>query len=93
MLSDGIEEWMLLPDWDSVRLCAYRDTHAAVQCFLAQMGLEDPFARCPRHLLSGVVEKLESGSESPWVRFEIEFCYSTEIKMLRDRWTRLWDAA
>ncbi|CAG7559970.1 unnamed protein product [Fusarium equiseti] len=70
---DGIEEWMLLPDWASVRLCGYRDTHATVQCFLAQMGLEDPFARCPRHLLSGAVEKLDNGSESPWVRFEIEF--------------------
>ncbi|KAH7179158.1 uncharacterized protein B0J16DRAFT_386985 [Fusarium flagelliforme] len=70
---DGIEEWTLLPDWTSVRLCGHRDNHATVQCFLVQMGLENRFARCPRHFLFWAVDRMLMVAETIWVRFEIEF--------------------
>ncbi|KAI1059398.1 hypothetical protein LB507_004039 [Fusarium sp. FIESC RH6] len=70
---DGIEDWRLLPDWTSVKLCGYRQTHATVQCFLAHMGLENPFARCPRHLLSLAVDDLSTHPAKALIGFEIEF--------------------
>ncbi|KAI1819346.1 protein fluG [Xylaria intraflava] len=72
---DGIEEWHLLPDWDSLMVCgSFAPTHAAVMCYTAHTGLADQLARCPRSALQKSLDafaELCPGSEL-LMGFEIE---------------------
>ena len=47
------------PDWDSLRICCYHPSHAAVMCFNRQIGEHprDGYALCPRHQLKRQLEK------------------------------------
>lgn len=51
--------WELCPDWNTLRICGFTPAHAFVMCFLTRTGAADPFAMCPRHILTNVVEALE----------------------------------
>ncbi|KAK3377006.1 protein fluG [Lasiosphaeria ovina] len=58
---DGIEPWSLRPDWRSLTVCSSggaskHHRNASVMCFVAQLALEDPFARCRRKLLSDLLD-------------------------------------
>ncbi|RYP41077.1 hypothetical protein DL767_001238 [Monosporascus sp. MG133] len=72
---DGIEEWHLVPDWESLTVCgSFAPTHAAVMCYTAHTGLADRFGRCPRSALRKALsafDELCPGSEL-LMGFEIE---------------------
>ncbi|KUJ07406.1 protein fluG [Mollisia scopiformis] len=73
---DGIEEWNLCPDWTSLRVCGFAPTHASVMCATANRNLSatDHFARCPRKLLSKVLDAFDKQDKSKLLMgFEIEF--------------------
>ncbi|KAK5995923.1 Protein fluG [Cladobotryum mycophilum] len=76
---EAIEDWKLIPDWSSLAVCGFRPSHAAVMCFTAQAGLEDPLARCPRKLLSTLVQEVEEKCGSKILMgFEMEFSFHDE---------------
>ncbi|KAI1639951.1 protein fluG [Biscogniauxia mediterranea] len=68
------QEWRLCPDWTTLKPCEFAAGHASVMCFVAQAEAPDPFARCPRHLLSNVLRQFQTDHQSNFLLgFEIEF--------------------
>jgi glutamine synthetase len=89
---DGIEPWRLQPDWSSLTVCGFDPKNASVMCFIAHLGLEDPFARCPRKLLSRLLDTIQEqhhGDARLLLGFEIEFVLldpaSTDLSKPTDR--------
>lgn len=77
--SGSIEDWKLRPDWTSLIVCGFRPSHASVMCFTAHLGLENSLSRCPRNLLSGVLEDFETTCGTKILMgFEIEFSLHDE---------------
>ncbi|CAG9945989.1 unnamed protein product [Clonostachys rosea f. rosea IK726] len=77
---DGIEEWHLLPDWDSLIVCGFSPSHASVMCFTSCDNLENPLARCPRFALCQSLEVFDVlfGEHHILMGFEIEFVFLDE---------------
>ena len=79
----GHERWHLIPDWSSLRRCGFAPGHAAVMCFVDQQNSETRFGKCPRTLLNGALEQLESAwGGKLLVGFEIEFVLLDETLQL-----------
>ena len=56
------------PDWDSLRICCYHPSHAAVMCFNRQIGdyPRDGYSLCPRHQLKRQLEKAKMNFLVGW---------------------------
>jgi glutamine synthetase len=77
---DGPEAWELRPDWQTLRICGFAPAHSSVMCFNARLGSSDPFIRCPRKLLSKVLDNFQDQHESKLLMgFEIEFILLDEF--------------
>lgn len=63
----------LRPDWPSIRLCGFANSHASVMCFVRSDDQHGPFSQCPRHLLNRVLEKSSRDGLTFKVGFEVEF--------------------
>ena len=71
---DGPEKWELRPDWQTLRVCGFAPAHSSVMCFNARLGSSDSFIRCPRKLLSKVLDTFQNKHESKLLMgFEVEF--------------------
>lgn len=80
---DGSEAWELRPDWQTLRVCGFAPAHSSVMCFNARLGSSDPFIRCPRKLLSKVLDNFQDELESRLLMgFEIEFILLDEFSNL-----------
>ncbi|OAQ69251.1 glutamine synthetase, catalytic domain-containing protein [Pochonia chlamydosporia 170] len=73
---DGIEEWLLIPDWKSLRVCGFKNNYASVMCGTSRAGFVASSARCPRSRLCDVLSEFGSThSYSIMLGFEIEFSF------------------
>ena len=72
----------LRPDWTSLRICGYATKHASVMCSLYFRDSDNPFSKCPRHLLSRTLDSCEEQGVSFQVGFEIEFILFNELGQL-----------
>jgi glutamine synthetase len=87
---DGIEDWNLRPDWETLMVCGFAPVHASVMCFTAHLGLANPFARCPRKLLYEVLDAFQGQHESKLLMgFEIEFVLLDESSNLAKSFDRM----
>ncbi|KAM0430142.1 hypothetical protein ACHAPT_006150 [Fusarium lateritium] len=72
---DGIEEWSLIPDWESLVVCGFAPAHASVMCATACGAIPDVLERCPRSALRRALQAFDGfcpGSQL-LMGFEIEF--------------------
>ncbi|KPM39092.1 hypothetical protein AK830_g7470 [Neonectria ditissima] len=56
---NDVETWVLRPDWSSLRICGFRQTHASAMCFLQRKGVMDPYGMCPRTVVYSAIKGLE----------------------------------
>lgn len=63
----------LRPDWTSIRHCGFAAAHAAVVCNVVLQDVDLPFAQCPRHRLSTLLEENTNLLAGAAVGFELEF--------------------
>jgi len=87
---DGPKAWELCPDWQTVKVCGFAPEHASVMCFNSHLGSADHSARCPRKLLSKVLNDFKDEYESNLLMvFEIEFVLLDESSNLAKSMDRL----
>lgn len=87
---DGIEDWNLRPDWETLMICGFAPAHASVMCFTAHLGLAAPLARCSRKLLYEVLYVFRDHCKSKLLMdFEIEFVLLNESSNIAESMNRM----
>lgn len=73
-LSDYHEQWLLQPDWSSLRHCGYKVSNATVMSFVDQKDAATRFDKCPRTLLLEALDQIErERGAKVLIGFEIDF--------------------